>query len=84
MGPCNAAGASADLYVQLAAFRVPIAPGGLYFVCTSITYIVKMADAGFVYAPDRESEDRAECTYCNLALDGWEKGDDPKYPFISV
>ena len=38
-----------------------------------------MAKAGFIYMPADDSADMVKCIHCNLALDGWEKGDDPGY-----
>ncbi|TDL24666.1 BIR-domain-containing protein [Rickenella mellea] len=37
----------------------------------------KMASAGFVYTPQVSGDDTATCYYCDLALSGWDKGDDP-------
>ncbi|CAO3567539.1 unnamed protein product [Mortierella alpina] len=37
----------------------------------------RMANAGFFYAPEEGSDDRVQCSYCDLALDGWEATDDP-------
>jgi hypothetical protein len=37
-----------------------------------------MAKAGFIYAPSQDSDDMVKCMDCGLALDGWEKTDDPK------
>lgn len=37
----------------------------------------KMAQAGFVYTPQSVGDDTVTCLYCNLALGGWDKGDDP-------
>lgn len=42
----------------------------------------QMADAGWHYAPMKESNDFAICAYCELSLDGWEAGDDPMYVSI--
>lgn len=46
-----------------------------------------MVEAGWHFAPTLESDDMVMCAYCDLALDGWEAGDNPKYahfsPFIS-
>ncbi|KAI9158275.1 Protein bir1 [Paramyrothecium foliicola] len=36
-----------------------------------------LVDAGWKYTPTLESEDMATCTYCQLALDGWERNDKP-------
>jgi len=36
-----------------------------------------MSEAGFVFKPEVDSEDRAECYYCAYGLDGWEVTDDP-------
>ncbi len=41
-----------------------------------------MAQAGFIFSKDVESNDRAECKYCNLGLDGWESDDNPTYSLI--
>ncbi|KAJ3282723.1 hypothetical protein HK104_010761 [Borealophlyctis nickersoniae] len=38
----------------------------------------RMASAGFICHPLQESEDNAHCPYCELSLDGWEAGDDPR------
>lgn len=32
---------------------------------------------GFIYQPEEDSEDKAECLYCNLGLDGFESNDIP-------
>lgn len=37
----------------------------------------QLADAGWKHTPTAESDDMATCTYCELALDGWEPKDDP-------
>ncbi|KAJ4138157.1 hypothetical protein NW768_001975 [Fusarium equiseti] len=37
----------------------------------------QLVDAGWKYTPTEESDDMATCTYCQLALDGWEPGDKP-------
>ncbi|KAL7627764.1 hypothetical protein AAE478_001959 [Parahypoxylon ruwenzoriense] len=37
----------------------------------------QLVDAGWKYTPTSESEDMATCTYCQLALDGWEPKDNP-------
>lgn len=37
----------------------------------------KLAEAGFYFTPTEEEEDNAKCIYCEKALGGWEKGDDP-------
>ncbi|KAI1109556.1 hypothetical protein F5Y14DRAFT_23559 [Nemania sp. NC0429] len=37
----------------------------------------QLADAGWKYTPTTESDDMATCTYCQLALDGWEPKDNP-------
>ncbi|KAI5990123.1 hypothetical protein EDD15DRAFT_2161271 [Pisolithus albus] len=37
----------------------------------------KMARAGFVYTPQGAGDDTVTCLYCNLALGGWDKDDDP-------
>ncbi|KAM3085128.1 hypothetical protein ACMFMG_003560 [Clarireedia jacksonii] len=39
--------------------------------------IKQLADAGWKYTPTLESDDMATCTYCSLALDGWEPSDKP-------
>lgn len=36
-----------------------------------------MVDAGWKYTPTIDSDDMATCTYCQLALDGWEPADKP-------
>ncbi|CAZ83128.1 unnamed protein product [Tuber melanosporum] len=36
-----------------------------------------MAEAGWHYAPAKDSNDNASCAYCELTLDGWEMNDDP-------
>lgn len=38
-----------------------------------------LVEAGWKYTPTIESDDMATCTYCQLALDGWEKTDNPWY-----
>ncbi|RYP62639.1 hypothetical protein DL771_009632 [Monosporascus sp. 5C6A] len=40
----------------------------------------QLVDAGWKYTPTMESDDMATCTYCQLALDGWEPKDDPMSP----
>ncbi|TVY78495.1 Protein bir1, partial [Lachnellula suecica] len=37
----------------------------------------QMVDAGWKYTPSPEYDDMATCTYCQLALDGWENSDKP-------
>ena len=37
----------------------------------------QMAQAGWKYTPTAEFDDMATCTYCQLALDGWEPSDKP-------
>ncbi|KAJ0347795.1 hypothetical protein COL154_006765 [Colletotrichum chrysophilum] len=37
----------------------------------------QLAEAGWKYTPSLEYDDMATCTYCDLALDGWEQGDKP-------
>ncbi|RGP80848.1 hypothetical protein FLONG3_996 [Fusarium longipes] len=37
----------------------------------------QLVDAGWKYTPTEESDDMATCTYCQLALDGWEPTDKP-------
>lgn len=37
----------------------------------------QLAEAGWKYTPTLESDDNTTCTYCQLALDGWESGDKP-------
>lgn len=37
----------------------------------------KLSQAGFHYTPNDEEEDCATCCYCECALGGWEKTDDP-------
>ncbi|ETS82819.1 hypothetical protein PFICI_04695 [Pestalotiopsis fici W106-1] len=39
----------------------------------------QMVDAGWKYTPTLESDDMATCTYCQLALDGWEPSDKPMH-----
>ncbi|CAL3965355.1 unnamed protein product [Diplocarpon coronariae] len=39
--------------------------------------VKQMADAGWKYTPTPENDDMATCTYCALALDGWENSDKP-------
>ncbi|XMA16596.1 hypothetical protein WAI453_009387 [Rhynchosporium graminicola] len=39
--------------------------------------VKQMVDAGWKYTPTPEYDDMATCTYCNLALDGWENSDKP-------
>ncbi|KAL7924276.1 hypothetical protein ACQKWADRAFT_25394 [Trichoderma austrokoningii] len=37
----------------------------------------QLVEAGWKYTPTKDSDDMATCTYCQLALDGWEQGDKP-------
>ncbi|KAI0889184.1 uncharacterized protein GGS22DRAFT_68449 [Annulohypoxylon maeteangense] len=37
----------------------------------------QLVDAGWKYTPTVDSDDMVSCTYCSLALDGWEPKDDP-------
>ncbi|KAI8964428.1 hypothetical protein F5Y11DRAFT_316293 [Daldinia sp. FL1419] len=37
----------------------------------------QLVEAGWKYTPTTESNDMATCTYCSLALDGWEPKDNP-------
>ncbi|OTB06474.1 hypothetical protein M426DRAFT_20924 [Hypoxylon sp. CI-4A] len=37
----------------------------------------QLVEAGWKYTPTSESDDMATCTYCSLALDGWEPKDNP-------
>jgi hypothetical protein len=37
----------------------------------------QLARAGFVFMPEKDSEDLVKCPYCQNALDGWEATDDP-------
>ena len=37
----------------------------------------KLAEAGFIFTPTTEEPDNAKCIYCDKALGGWEKSDDP-------
>ncbi|KAI2470983.1 hypothetical protein F4781DRAFT_388347 [Annulohypoxylon bovei var. microspora] len=37
----------------------------------------QLVDAGWKYTPTVDSDDMATCTYCSLALDGWEPKDNP-------
>ncbi|KYK59236.1 Inhibitor of Apoptosis domain containing protein [Drechmeria coniospora] len=37
----------------------------------------QLAESGWKYTPTAESDDMATCTYCQLALDGWEPSDKP-------
>ncbi|KAF4982416.1 hypothetical protein FZEAL_1934 [Fusarium zealandicum] len=37
----------------------------------------QLVDAGWKYTPTEDSDDMATCTYCQLALDGWEPADKP-------
>ncbi|KAK2004397.1 AT hook domain-containing protein [Colletotrichum falcatum] len=39
--------------------------------------IKQLAEAGWKYTPSIEYNDMATCTYCELALDGWEQNDKP-------
>ncbi|KAL2879005.1 hypothetical protein SGCOL_005704 [Colletotrichum sp. CLE4] len=39
--------------------------------------IKQLAEAGWKYTPSLEYNDMATCTYCELALDGWEQNDKP-------
>ncbi|EOO01117.1 putative at hook domain-containing protein [Phaeoacremonium minimum UCRPA7] len=36
-----------------------------------------LVEAGWKYTPTMDSDDNTTCTYCQLALDGWEAGDKP-------
>lgn len=38
---------------------------------------LKLAEAGFYFAPTMAEEDLVVCAYCDLSLDGWERTDDP-------
>lgn len=46
--------------------------------CLANTWKLKLAEAGWYYAPTDESDDMAICAYCHLALDGWENTDIPQ------
>ncbi|KAH9908507.1 hypothetical protein F4778DRAFT_350125 [Xylariomycetidae sp. FL2044] len=37
----------------------------------------QLVEAGWKYTPTMDSDDMATCTYCQLALDGWEPKDNP-------
>ncbi|KFA48686.1 hypothetical protein S40293_08516 [Stachybotrys chartarum IBT 40293] len=37
----------------------------------------QLVDAGWKYTPTPDSDDMATCSYCQLALDGWERNDKP-------
>lgn len=37
----------------------------------------QLVEAGWKYTPTDDSDDMATCTYCQLALDGWEPEDEP-------
>ncbi|KAI0387944.1 hypothetical protein F5Y04DRAFT_241365 [Hypomontagnella monticulosa] len=37
----------------------------------------QLVEAGWKYTPTADSDDMATCTYCSLALDGWEPKDNP-------
>ncbi|KAF5303921.1 hypothetical protein FQA39_LY01706 [Lamprigera yunnana] len=37
----------------------------------------KLAEAGFYYNGTAEEPDAVQCFYCDKALDGWDKDDDP-------
>ncbi|KAI1097685.1 hypothetical protein F4804DRAFT_155558 [Jackrogersella minutella] len=37
----------------------------------------QLVDAGWKYTPTADSDDMVTCTYCPLALDGWEPKDNP-------
>ncbi|TAQ89978.1 hypothetical protein B7494_g1726 [Chlorociboria aeruginascens] len=39
--------------------------------------VKQLVESGWKYTPTPESDDMATCTYCALALDGWENGDKP-------
>ena len=52
--------------------------------CSCLTLLtllmnLKMVEAGWKYTPTPESDDMATCSYCQLALDGWENSDKPLY-----
>jgi len=34
-----------------------------------------------MHKPNPDADDWAECVYCEVSLDGWEKNDDPTYVF---
>lgn len=38
---------------------------------------IQLVEAGWKYTPTADSDDMATCTYCSLALDGWEPKDNP-------
>ncbi|KAG5361950.1 Protein bir1 [Yarrowia sp. C11] len=38
---------------------------------------LKLAEAGFYFAPTVAEEDLVVCAYCDISLDGWERTDDP-------
>jgi hypothetical protein len=46
---------------------------------------MQLVDAGWKYTPTMESNDMATCTYCQLALDGWEPKDNPMlvHPYLN-
>ncbi|KAL2018239.1 hypothetical protein VTK56DRAFT_1146 [Thermocarpiscus australiensis] len=37
----------------------------------------KLVEAGWKYTPSLDADDMATCTYCQLALEGWESDDNP-------
>ena len=37
----------------------------------------KMAEAGFIYSPDRLDDDCVKCPFCLKELNSWEESDDP-------
>lgn len=37
----------------------------------------QLAESGWKYTPTPDSDDMTTCTYCGLAMDGWEAEDKP-------
>ncbi|KAK4098324.1 hypothetical protein N658DRAFT_477355 [Parathielavia hyrcaniae] len=37
----------------------------------------KLVEGGWKYTPSLDADDMTTCAYCNLALEGWESGDNP-------
>lgn len=38
---------------------------------------LQLVEAGWKYTPSLDEDDMATCTYCDLALEGWESDDNP-------
>jgi len=55
--------------------------GPQYRSCPCSNIDAQLAEAGWKYTPTLDSDDHTTCTYCQLALDGWEASDKPLYVF---